>query len=366
MILMNDFKREPEALLQAQLAASERVFRSGWLVLGSEVKAFEAEWSAWSGSAHTVGVGNGMDALEIGLRALGIGPGDEVVTTPMTAFATVLSILRAGATPVLADIDPETAILDPMSVRRCIGPRTKAVMVVHLYGQAAPMDAYQALCRETGILLLEDGAQSHGAKFGGKPVGTFGAFGGTSFYPTKNLGAIGDGGALVTESTELAERARQLRNYGQSVRYYHPMIGMNSRLDELQAAILRERLKLLTGWNSARRSVATRYAQGVRNAPLHLLPLPAEPERHVHHLCVLTSPRRDALMQHLKECGVESQLHYPVPVHHQESCRGIQVDPKGLPNAERHAVECLSIPCHPYLTDLEVTQVIEALNAFRA
>ena len=199
MILMNDFKAEPEELVQKELAAVERVLRSGWFILGKEVKDFESSWAARCGAKHAVGVGNGMDAIEIGLRTLGIGRGDEVITTPMTAFATVLAIIRAGATPVLADIDPETALLDPDSVERCLSPRTRAVLLVHLYGQVRAMERWTGLCGRSNIIyLLEDCAQSHAAAWQGKVAGTFGAWGAYSYYPTKNLGAIGDGGAIVS------------------------------------------------------------------------------------------------------------------------------------------------------------------------
>lgn len=364
MILMNDFKRDDESLVRRELAATERVLRSGWWILGPEVKAFEREWAEWSGNVHAVGVANGMDALEIGLRALGIGPGDEVVTTPMTAFATVLSILRTGAEPVLADIDPDTAILDPDSVARCLSPRTKAVMVVHLYGQAGPVEALSTLCSRHGLHLVEDCAQAHGAKASGRACGTWGAFGGWSFYPTKNLGCVGDGGALTTGSADLEEKARRLRNYGQSVRYHHPEVGLNSRLDELQAAILRERLPLLTAWTSRRRAIATAYADGIRHPGIRPLPLPADRDRHVHHLFVLTCGSRNALQAHLKERGVESLLHYPVPVHLQDPCKSLRRDPSGLANAERHAAECLSLPMHPALTEDEVATVVAAVNSF--
>ncbi len=364
MIQMNDFKRDDEALLQSELAATERVLRSGWWILGPEVAAFEREWAEWSGNDRAVGVANGMDALEIGLRALGIGPGDEVVTTPMTAFATVLAILRTGAEPVLADIDPDTAILDPESVARCLSARTRAVVVVHLYGQAGPVEVLSALCADRGLHLVEDCAQAHGARASGRPCGTWGAFGGWSFYPTKNLGCIGDGGALTTSSADLEEKARRLRNYGQSVRYHHPEIGLNSRLDELQAAILRERLTHLSAWTERRRTVARAYADGIRHPEVQVLPLPADRERHVHHLFVVTSPRRDALQAHLKACGVESLLHYPVPAHLQEPCRTVRRDPLGLGNAERHAGECLSLPMHPALSGSEVASVVAAVNAF--
>ena len=217
LILMNDFKAEPEELRVAELAALERVLHSGWYVLGNEVKVFEAAWAKRCGAAHAVGVGNGMDAIEIGLRALNIGTGDEVITTPMTAFATVLAIIRAGAIPVLADIDPDTALLNPASVERCISAKTKAVLLVHLYGQVHNMERWTALCEKHGIALLEDCAQAHLAQWNGRVAGSFGRFGAYSFYPTKNLGALGDAGALVCNDGELARRAAVLRNYGQSV-----------------------------------------------------------------------------------------------------------------------------------------------------
>lgn len=365
MIPMNDFRRDDESLVQAQLAATERVIRSGWYVLGGEVKAFESEWAGWIGATEAVGVANGMDALEIGLRALGIGHGDEVVTTPMTAFATTLAILRAGAQPVMADIEPDTANLDVASVERCLSPRTKAVMLVHLYGQVGPLEELSRLCSDRGIHLLEDCAQAHGAKASGRPAGTWGAFAGWSFYPTKNLGCLGDGGAITTEDHQLAERARMLRNYGQSVRYQHPVPGLNSRLDELQAAILRERLEHLRTWTSRRREIARIYAREIAHPALRVLPLPADADRHVHHLFVLTTPRREGLQAHLARHGVENLFHYPIPVHHQAPCRNLRTDPAGLPASERHAKECISIPIHPYLTESEIGQVVDAVNSWK-
>jgi dTDP-4-amino-4,6-dideoxygalactose transaminase len=364
MILMNDFRRESEALISAQLAACERVLRSGWFILGEEVKAFEREWALYCGANQAVGVGNGMDALEIGLRALGLGPGDEVITTPMTAFATILAILRTGASPVLADIDPLTALLDPESVQRCLTPRTRALLVVHLYGQAVPLDHFDILCQAHGIELIEDCAQAHGARWNGRSVGTYGIFAGWSFYPTKNLGAIGDAGALTTRSADLAEKARCLRNYGQTTRYHHPYLGLNSRLDELHAAMLRERLKYLDDWIAQRRRVAQFYAAHIHHPRVRALPLPAEEERHTHHLFVVTCEVREALQAHLKREGVDSLIHYPIPVHHQEPCRSLARDPKGLPAVERHASTCLSLPCHPWITTGECAQVVDAVNAF--
>ena len=366
MIPMNAFLREPEELILAQTVAVERVIRSGWWILGNEVKAFESEWSKWSGCEHTVGVGNGMDALEIGLRALGVGAGDEVITTPITAFATVLAILRVGAIPVLADVDPDSAILSVSSAEQCIGSRTKAIIVVHLYGQSAPLTDFEILCQKHGIFLVEDCAQAHGAFWKGRPVGTVGICAGWSFYPTKNLGTVGDGGALTTQSSVIAEKAAQLRNYGQSVRYYHPQIGLNSRLDELHAAILRERLKWLDIWTSRRRKIAQGYIAGISNPLVRPLPLPKDPASHVHHLFVVTSSCRDALIEHLKRCQIETLIHYPIPVHHQVPCINVRRDPHGLGNAERHAQECLSLPCNPFLTDSETLQVTEAVNSFRS
>lgn len=365
MILMNDFKAEPEALRIAELAAVDRVLRSGWYVLGNELRAFEQAWARRCGTPHAVGVGNGMDAIEIGLRALGIGRGDEVITTPMTAFATVLAVIRAGATPVLADIDPGTALLDPASVERCISPRTKAVLLVHLYGQMREMDRWTALCRQAEIALIEDCAQSHLACWNGTAAGNFGSAGAYSFYPTKNLGALGDGGALVCKDAGLAQRAAVLRNYGQSVRYHHPELGLNSRLDELQAALLLVRLEWLETFTGRRRQIAQAYHAGMQNPAVRCLAPPAQAQSHVYHLFVVVCGQRDRLALHLRESGVDTLAHYPVPVHDQEACPGIQRDPKGLPAAERHAAQCLSLPCHPQMSDADVAQVIDAINAFK-
>jgi len=364
MILMNDFAAEPAELREAMIAAAARVFASGWYVLGPEVRAFEGAWSGRCDGAHALGVANGMDAIELSLRALDIGPGDEVITTPMTAFATALAICRAGATPVFADIDPETALLSPDSVRRCLSPRTRAVVLVHLYGRMDGMEAWVALCQEAGIELIEDCAQSHLARWNGRSAGTFGMTGAFSFYPTKNLGAIGDGGAVVTRSATIATRISQLRNYGQSERYVHPLAGMNSRLDELQAALLSERLKWLPEFTRRRREIAGAYFERLRRPDVRSMAVPLQADSHVHHLFVVRCEARDALQAHLTACGVQSLIHYPIPVHHQEPCRGMRADPKGLHHAEAHAGQCLSIPCHPQLSDGDVDRVIDAIERF--
>ena len=365
MILMNDFTAEPVELREAMLSAARRVLESGWYVLGNEVAAFERQWAQTCGVSHGIGVGNGMDAIEIALRSLDIGPGDEVITTPMTAFATVLAILRAGATPVLADIDPDSALLSIESAQRCLSVRTKAVVLVHLYGQVRAMSAWSDFCQTAGIYLIEDCAQAHLATLQGKVAGSFGTAGAYSFYPTKNLGAVGDGGMLITHTASLAERAARLRNYGQSVRYHHPELGMNSRLDEIQAAMLSERMKWLQSYTDQRRHIAEAYRAGITNPLVRPMGTPEESAAHVYHLFVVTCPQRDALQAHLQTQGVQALIHYPIPVHQQVPCQALQMDPNGLRASEKHAAQCLSLPCHPQMTEVDVAQVIAIVNSFR-
>jgi dTDP-4-amino-4,6-dideoxygalactose transaminase len=362
---MNDFSVEPEELIQEELVAIEKVIRSSWYILGKEVSNFESSWAKQCGVNFAIGVGNGMDAIEIGLRSLNIGIGDEIITTPMTAFATVLAIIRAGATPVLADINPQTGLLDPTSVERCLSPQTKAVLLVHLYGQLRQMDRWKELCDRTQILLLEDCAQSHYACWKGKVAGSFGVWGAYSFYPTKNLGAIGDGGALVTNLEAIANSAKIFRNYGQSERYHHPELGLNSRLDELQAALLSVRLKWLESFTARRQAIAQAYFQDINNPKIKLLAQPLSTENHVYHLFVILCEQRDSLSHFLKEKGIATLSHYPVPVHHQKSCPDIKRDSHGLTNAEFHASHCLSIPCHPQMSDEDINYVIEVINDYK-
>ena len=364
MILMNDFKAEPAELREAMLGAAQRVIESGWYVLGNEVVAFEKQWADVCGVDYAVGVGNGMDAIEIALRALDIGVGDEVITTSMTAFATVLAILRAGATPVLADIDPETALISIESAARCITSKTKALLLVHLYGQVRNMTAWQDFCNENNLKLIEDCAQAHLATLAGKVAGSFGSAGAYSFYPTKNLGAPGDAGIFVTNIESVAQCASRLRNYGQSVRYQHPVIGMNSRLDEIHAAILSERMKWLPKFTERRRQIAEAYLTGIKNALIQQLAMPEEPLAHVYHLFVIICEQREALQLHLQAHQVQSLIHYPIPIHKQEPCLDISRDPNGLTNCEHHASTCLSLPCHPQMTDSDIAAVIAAVNSF--
>ena len=349
----------------AKARAAERVIRSGHYILGEEVNRFETRFAEWSGLPRVAGTGNGMDAIEIGLRALGIGKGDQVITTPMTAFATVLAIVRAGAEPVLADIDPHTAILDAASARRCITRRTKGVLLVHLYGRMADMDEWSDLCVRHGLALLEDCAQAHGARWCQRPVGSFGLFGAFSFYPTKNLGCVGDGGALATATAELDAKARMLRDYGQSSKYVHAEIGLNSRLDEIQAAIMQERIRWLDSFTARRREIARAYRNGISNSLVRHLAPPGEPECHVFHQYVILCETRDALSAHLRKSRIETLIHYPVPAHLQPPTRDAKRDRRGLTMSETHANTCLSLPCHPCMSDTDVAQVIDAVNAYR-
>jgi dTDP-4-amino-4,6-dideoxygalactose transaminase len=366
MIVMNDFKAEPPELRDQELEAVERVLKSGWYVLGSEVQQFEQSWTEICGVRSCVGVGNGMDAIEIGLRVLDIGPGDEVITTPMTAFATVLAIIRAGATPVLADIDQATAILDPASVEQCLSSHTKAVLLVHLYGHIHGMERWIDLCDASGVHLLEDCAQAHLASWRHKTAGSFGSWGAYSFYPTKNLGAIGDGGALITNEEEIAQKARILRNYGQTERYHHSEVGLNSRLDEIQAALLQVRLNWLKEFTERRRYIAQIYFGNIYNPKIRLLDQPRFPENHSYHLFVIRCKEREQISNRLSENGIHNLMHYPVPIHLQKACHHLHLRQSsyGLTQAEQYANECLSIPCHPQMDDNDIARVIEVLNGY--
>jgi dTDP-4-amino-4,6-dideoxygalactose transaminase len=365
MILMNDFKSEPVEIREAMLLAAQRVFNSGFYVLGKELRQFEQSWTQTCGVAYGIGVGNGLDAIEIALRSLEIGPGDEVITTSMTAFATVLAIIRAGATPVLADIEPETALLSIKSVRRCLSPRTKAVLLVHLYGQVCHMQEWCDLCDSNDIVLIEDCAQAHLSQWQGRYAGAFGRVGAYSFYPTKNLGAIGDGGMVITSDEILAQKAICLRNYGQSQRYHHPELGMNSRLDEIQAALLLERLKWLPEFTLRRQEIAAAYHTGLCHPKVQLLALPQEKSAHVYHLFVVSCEYRAELQSHLQANDIQSLMHYPIPIHEQKTCRSLSRDPHGLANSEYHANTCLSIPCHPQMSNQDISRVIDAVNSFK-
>lgn len=345
--------------------AIARVIASGWFVLGPEVAAFEHEFAAACGAGHAVGVGTGTDAIALILRALGIGPGDEVITTPLTAAYTALAVMMTGARPVFADIDPRRLTVDPASVERAITPRTRAILPVHLYGQPADMAALETIARRHALAVVEDCCQAHLARAGGRPVGTIGVAGAFSFYPTKNLGALGDGGAVVTNDAALADRVRRLRNGGQVTRYDHQEFGVNSRLDEIQAAVLRARLRRLAGWTDARRRLGGRYRSALDAAAV-TVPPECDPG-HVYHLFVVLAGgragQRDALRLHLSERGIETLVHYPVPVSAQPALASTH--PAACATSEAVCAQVLSLPLHPALSDADIVEVANAVCAFQ-
>ncbi len=341
-------------------AAIDRVIASGWFVLGPEVEAFEKEFAAASQVPYAVGVGTGTDAITLILRALDIGPGDEVITPPLSAAYSALAVMMAGARPVFADIDPDRLTLDPRHVEAAITPRTRALLPVHLYGQAADMRRLEAIAARHNLALVEDAAQAQLATADGRPVGTIGIAAATSFYPTKNLGALGDGGAVLTRDAQLAARVKRLRNGGQTSRYHHEEAGANSRLDELQAAILRARLPYLAGWTARRRAIAAQYRGALANAALQV---PREFDRgHVYHLFPVLTSSRDAFQQHMRDRGVETLIHYPVPSPRQPALK--TASPAMCAVADRICAQVVSLPMYPGLSDAAVSTVTGAAAAF--
>ncbi|MER3478985.1 MAG: erythromycin biosynthesis sensory transduction protein eryC1 [Meiothermus sp.] len=367
MVPILDLKREYQTLKDQIDLAVGRVLASGGYVGGEEVTALERELAGYLGASQVVTVASGTDALFIALRALGIGPGDEVITTPFTFIATVEAIQHAGAKPVLVDIDPQTFNLEPAHLASALSRRTRAVLPVHLYGQPAPMREIRALAHRHGLLILEDAAQAIGARYcaegePGQMVGNLGDAAGFSLYPTKNLGAYGDAGFIATSSPEVAEEARLLAAHGSKVRYHHIRpAGYTSRLDALQAAILRVKLPYLEGWNRRRREIARRYDQGLKD--VLETPYPAPYAYHVYHQYTVRTPERDRLAAFLKEQGVGSSVHYPLPVHLQPAYQGL-APPGSLPESEKAAREVLCLPMHPFLEDAQVERVIESVRRF--
>jgi len=369
MIAQIDFTRQWEAIGEKAVAALERVGASGRYILGKEVEGFETALAEHWGIAHAVGVGNGMDALEIGLRCLDLRPGEKVLTTPFSAFATTLAILRAGGMPVFVDVD-DNGNIDLGQCRTVLArdPSIRFLVPVHLYGNPVDLDQLAQLGTGFGLQIVEDCAQAIGAKDRGRAVGTVGQLGATSFYPTKNLGALGDGGAVLTNDAALAARARSLRNYGQSAVYAHDERGLNSRLDEVQAAILSDALlPNLQLWTMRRRQIAERYRADIHNPALRML-APNHGTEPAWHIFSLFSEKRDALRQHLSRAQIGNGLHYPRIIPDQAAMRPhglfeIAVEPL---NARRLAVSQLSLPVHPFLEDAEIAMVTDQCNAFTA
>jgi dTDP-4-amino-4,6-dideoxygalactose transaminase len=339
-------------------AAIRRVVAGGWFVLGPELDAFEREFGQACRAPHTVGVGTGTDALAIALRALDIGPGAEVITSPLSAAYTALAIMATGARPVFADIDPARLTLNPDAVAAMVSSRTAAIMPVHLYGQAADMPAIMRVASRHGLAVIEDCCQAHLATCEGVPVGSFGAAAAYSFYPTKNLGALGDGGALTTGDASLAARARRLRNGGQTDRYRHDEFGVNSRLDEIQAAILRARLVFLPGWTEKRRALAREYRAALTDAAAVVVP-PEHDRGHVYHLFPVLSTARASVQEHLRTAGIETLIHYPIPIPRQRAVASTDA----CPVADRVCAEVFSLPLYPSLERDAVRAVAAALRS---
>ncbi len=356
-----DPRPEVEALWDALQEATARVLRSGRFILGPEVEAFEAEVASYLGVRYAVGVNSGTDALVIGLRALGIGPGDEVITTPFTFFATAEAISLVGATPVFVDIDPLTFNIDPRQIPAAITPRTKAILPVHLYGHAADMDSILEIAQAHGLKVLEDVAQAFGGAYKGRKLGSLGHAAAFSFFPTKNLGGFGDGGLIATNDPAVAEQARMLRTHGARKKYHNETLGYNSRLDALQAALLRVKLQVVDEWNARRREVAARYQEALAGVEGLILPNEQPYAYHVYHQYTVRvlHGRREEVRQRLAEAGVGTMVYYPVPVHRLPVYAS---QAPSLPKAEQAATEVLSLPMGAFLSPQNQTKVVKRLS----
>ena len=356
------------ALLEELLSTVREVAERGAFTLGDHVEGFEQEFAAYCGSGFAVGVSSGTEALALALRALEIGPGDEVIVPTNSFIATAEAVSAVGATPRLVDVDPASHLLTAEIVERNLTPRVRCVIPVHLFGATVDLDPILAVAHEAGIHVVEDACQAHGALYRGRPVGSHGVIGCFSFYPTKNLGAWGDGGAVVTSVPELAERVRLLRAHGEQPRYHHRIVGTTARLDALQAAVLRRKLARLNGWNDDRRRLGSRMRELLQDAhgsgSIELTGAPFAEADHVYHLFVIRSDRRDALREHLQSQGVASAIHYPEPIHLTEAYAHLGLGPGSLPVSEGMSRRMCSLPLFPSMTDAEIERVAEAVIAF--
>lgn len=342
----------------------QRVLDSGRLLLGDENQAFESEFAAWCGTEHCVGVGNGLEALHLVLQAWGVGPGDEVLVPAHTYVATWLAVTHCGATPVPVEPDPCSYNIDPARLDEAITARTKAIIAVHLYGQTADMDGVLAVARSRGLKVLEDAAQAHGARYRGRRSGSLADAAGFSFYPGKNLGALGDGGAVTTSDAELAGKLRMLRNYGSKVKYHNEVLGWNSRLDELQAAFLRAKLPMLEADNAARAALAARYQERLADLPGIVLPTVAQHCDPVWHLYVVQHPERDRLAEHLRTRGIDTLVHYPIPPHLQPAYASLGMGEGSLPISEALHRNVLSLPLWPGMSFAQADAVIDGIRSY--
>jgi dTDP-3-amino-3,4,6-trideoxy-alpha-D-glucose transaminase len=353
-------------LMEELLAVVERVAASGAFTGGAEVEAFEAEFAAYCGAEHAVGLSSGTEAIVLALKAMGIGPGDEVIVPSNSFIATAEGVSLAGATPVLVDVDPETHLITAAGVAAAIGPKVRAVIPVHLMGSTVDMDALLEVTRPAGLKVIEDTAQAHGAFIGGRRVGTIGDVGCFSFYPTKNLGGWGDGGGIVTNDAAIADRVRLLRSHGEQPRYHHRIVGTTARLDALQAALLRVKLRRLDAANDARRRLGAALRDGLRGTSVELPAAAVAEGDHVYHLFIVRTKERDALRAHLDGLGVSTAVHYPFPIHRTEAYAELGMSEGSLPVSERLAEEILTLPLFPTMSDQDVSRIVDAVRAFRS
>ncbi len=358
-----DLQSQYRALEGEVDAALKRVCENSWFKLGPEVEKFERDWAEYCEAGRCLAVNSGTSALHLALLACGVGPGDEVITSPMSFFATAEVILYCGARPVFADVDPLTYNIDPAAVDPLVTERTRAIMPVHLFGHPADMDPIMELARERGLAVVEDAAQAHGALYKGRKVGAIGDAGCFSFYVTKNLGAFGEGGAVVTNDEEVAESVSVLRNHGQTGGYVHSTVGYNYRMTGFQGAVLNVKLPHLDAWNERRRRIAAAYTDGLLDLPL-ALPREADYATSAWHLYVLRSKQRDALMEHLSAAGISVGIHYPVPIPHLEAMQKLGLPETPIPEAEAMAAEALTLPIFPEMTDEQVGYVVDTVKEF--
>lgn len=356
-----DLKAAAEELRSEFDEAYHRVMDSGWFLLGKEVEAFESEFAAYCEGGHCVGVANGLDAIELILRACDIGPGDEVIVPAHTYIATWLAVSGVGAVPVPVEPDEETFNLDPARIEKAVSPRTKAIVAVHLYGQPAEMDPINGVAEKFGLKVIEDAAQAHGACYRGRKVGSLGHAAAFSFYPGKNLGAMGDGGAVVSNDCDLVDKVRKIANYGSSIKYQHDLAGVNSRLDELQAAFLRIKLKVLDEWNQRRKSCAAKY-RSLLHAPRIGLPFVPDWADPVWHLFVIRCENRSRIQEELADAGIGCLIHYPVPSHLAGAYHSLGFGRGDFPVSEKISDEVLSLPIGPHLNNEQIMRVINCIN----
>jgi dTDP-4-amino-4,6-dideoxygalactose transaminase len=358
-----DLKLENDSIRDEINTAIQRVLDSGWYILGDEVTRFEAEFSNYLGATYCAGVASGTEAIQLALMAAGIGAGDEVIAPANTCMPSIFGIQSTGARAVLADVDPDSYTISPAAIEEAITGRTKAILPVHLYGHPCDMEPINTVAKAHSLIVVEDCAQAHGARYKGRLCGTLGDLAAFSFYPSKNLGAIGDGGAVVTQSEDYFEKLVKLRNYGQSDRYTHHTNGINSRLDELQAAILRVKLKHLNHWNELRRRFAEFYSKALGDSGL-TLPTEATHAEHCYHLYVVRHKERDRLKKYLGDAGIGTQIHYPIPVHHQPVWENSNSSSQSYPRSEELSREILSLPLQPLIPEETVNEVIRTIQKF--